>query len=621
MKISPVRLEKINSIHYLNPSKKVLNTQKEPEFRGISNVHHHFINFNKKDYDYKPLASVKPITTPVGHYDNLDKFCELFASKINSQLLAPSEEDIENLIKEVQFKTKADEKEVKEVLYNLTAFSGYQSFDIISETIKKHNIGQFGFRGGLLGSLTKSLSNCAIDYLIRNKKFCECRGEKIGIVLDNQTITAIENLKKSKSTNDKKNYKRFIEYIKDGDIIFLNLKGWDIKTKNNGYKSANFLTGSGYLKDLAIETIDSLKSGKSEDEIYYSDFKERLYELIKGDVKKEKLHFEDVYPKAKTNIASKDILDNLKPKTITKEQIKAYIEAFSRYTQSKFDREYASPVFSKYLDEMTRAYSIDSLAVALKNLHEKIKKTAETLGEDESNLSYIVPDVNKSFSIISAMYALVNNLSQEDFDNVYTVSERNKAKTKVVLDDVSGSGTTEKKVICNYKFYQDEKIKIIYAPVILCKKALDCPRSIYDYPSAHSYEVAMHDLSEIKDLLLSRDFPNPDGLDDTGIDYNQKLDETIKRNFKILTKDDLKTLFDKLDTGYDDLSLSIAFPYMIPDNCSDLASLILKNLLFVENEETNKPFKYYKIKGHKGLIDSYREINYLAKEFISSGRA
>ena len=619
MKISPIKINSIRNIFKpLYPVNNLINA-KISGIREISNAHYPVLNF-KGDYNYTPVASVKPIFEPVGHYDDLDKFSELFADKINSQLLAPTEDDIQNLIKEIQFKTKANEKEVKEVLYNLTAFSGYQSFDKISEAIKKYNIGQFGLRGILLGSIANSLSNYAIDYLVRNKKFCEHGGKKSAIVLDDQTLKAIENLKKSKDENDRKNYETFIEDINNGDIIFLNLKGWDIKTINNGYKSANFLTGSGYLKDLAIETINSLKSGKNENKIYYSDFKERLYKLTKDDVKKQKLHFEDVYPQGKTNITSKDILDNLKPNTITKEQVKAYIKSYLQHTKTVFDKENVSCVLLKYLDEMTRVYSIDSLAVSLKNLHEKIKQTAEILGEDESNLSYIVPDTQKSFAIISAMYALVNNLSQEDFDNFYRVSDKNKSKTKVVLNDVSGSGATEKKVICNYKFYQDEKVKIIYAPVILCQKALNCPRSIYDYPSAHSYEVAMYDLSEIKDLLLSRDFPNPDGLDDTGINYNQKLNEAMDKNFKLLTKDDLETLFNKIDTGYDDLTLSVAFPYMIPDNCSDLASLILKNLLYVENEETNKPFKYYQIKDNEGMIDAYREIDYNAKELISSGR-
>ena len=127
MKISPVRLEKINSICCIKPPKTALNIQKELEFRGISNVYHHFINFNKKDYDYKPVSSVKPITTPVGHYDNLDKFCELFASKINSQLLVPSENDIANLISRIKSKTNAPDSLIRQVLADLSAFSSYKS--------------------------------------------------------------------------------------------------------------------------------------------------------------------------------------------------------------------------------------------------------------------------------------------------------------------------------------------------------------------------------------------------------------------------------------------------------------------------------------------------------------
>ena len=617
MKISPIPINQVRNIFKpLYPINNLV-AKKTSNLKKISNTYYPVLNF-KGNYSYTPVANIKPIFEPVGHYDNLDKFCKLFAQKINSQLLAPTESDIENLIKEIQFKTKASEKEVKEVLYNLTAFSGYQSFDKISNIIKKYDIKQFGLKNLRFSKTIDSLSNYAIDYLIKNKKFANYGNSKFAFILDNQTLTALENMKKSSNDCDKENYKFFIENIDKGNIVFLNLKGWDIKTKQNGYKSANFLTGSGYLKDLAIETINSLKSGKSESEIYYSDFKERLYKLTKHDIKKEKLQIEDISPQNKTNITSKDILDNLKPKTITKEQIKAYIKSYLQHTKTAFDKENISCVLLKYLDEMTRVYSIDSLAVALKNLHEKIKQTAERLNENENNLSYIIPDTQKSFSIISAMYALVNNLSQNDFNSIYMISDKNKDKTKVVLDDVSGSGTTERKAICNYKLNQDEKIKIIYAPVILCKKALTYRRSIYDYPNAHSYEIKMNDLSEIKDLISeSRE---SDGLNGKNVDYSKKTEETLNKSFKILTKDDLETLFNKIDTGFDDLTLSVAFPYMIPDNCSDLASLILKNLLYAENEETNKPFKYYKIKECKNLMDTYKNIDRYAKELISSGK-
>ena len=132
MQISPV---KITPFHfYINKPKNLStksysDTKSEINFKGISNAYCADFDINKPKYEYKTIASVKPIYEPIGEYNDLDEFSELFAQKINSQLLAPTEDDIENLINRIQFKTKASRKTIKEVLYNLTAFSGYKSFD------------------------------------------------------------------------------------------------------------------------------------------------------------------------------------------------------------------------------------------------------------------------------------------------------------------------------------------------------------------------------------------------------------------------------------------------------------------------------------------------------------
>ena len=578
-----------------------------------------------KQYTYKPIASVKPNFEPVGHYDDLDKFAELFAQKINSQLMIPTEEDIENLINRVQFKTKASRKTIKEVLYDLTAFSGYRAFNELSKTVKKHGIKRFSLNGFSYNSpVSDSLTGCAVDYLAKYKEFCNCEGNKIALILDNETAQMLENLKKSTDPRDIENYKIFIEDLKSDNIVFLNLKGWNIKTAKNGYKSANFLTGSGYLEDLAIETVRSLQNGQEEDKIYYSDFRERLYELLGDDVDKEKIQIETVCPQdnKKDEIKTSDILDNIKPKSMTKEIIKAYIKSYLHFKRGYFEKESEamSPLL-KYLDEMTCVFSIDSLANALKNLHGKIEQTAKDMGEDINNLSYIVPDGSRSFGLISAMYANVNDIDSKNFDSLYYVRKENKPKTKVVLDDISASGTTEKKVVCNYRIYQDEKSKIIYSPVILCKKALNSEDNELDQPDGHICEIFLKDLSEIRGLLLERQYPDNEDSDDDKL--NEQIQETIKKDFRILTEKDLYTIFNKIDKGgYGGLRLSVMFPYMIPDNSTDLASLLFKNLLYYENSETNKPLsKMYDCNRQENVVKTKCEqIDEYAQTLISSGK-
>ena len=120
-------------------------------------------------------------------------------------------------------------------------------------------------------------------------------------------------------------------------------------------------------------------------------------------------------------------------------------------------------------------------------------------------------------------------------------------------------------------------------------------------------------------MILARELP--DETDDNGKNIYKSIKEKVGEDFKLLEEEDLITLYNKIDKGYDRMALSVMFPYMIPDNCSDLVSLIFKDLLYCVNSETNKLKKYYEIKRSEVQSVLFDKIDEYARLLILSGRA
>ena len=572
----------------------------------------------KKNFSYKPIASLKPIKEFIGNYDDLDKFSELYAKKINSNLLIPTEDDIENLVLRIQVKTKASKNQIRNVLYNLTCFSSYRSFDELSKAAKENDIGRFGLNDGSENNMVMdSITNAAVEYLAANKHFCELKGNKIGIILDSATLTSLENIKNSDNKNEKSLYTKFLSKISNDEIVFFNIKGWDIKTKSDGYKNANFLSGSGYLEDVAIDVIKQLQLGSKEDSIYYSDFKERLNNLAED----KKINIVDIQIPNKSVISNSDILDNLNPKGVTAKDIKTMVLSYLFYKEPTIYNKKVRTALLKYLDEQTMVYSADKLALTLKNMAKKIEKylKEENISKEEI---YLIPKFNKSFSLIGAMYQQINNinplnikytdcLEQEDSDSDSDL--KNSKGPKVILDDISASGTTEKDAVLEIKKKIDSGGTIIYAPVVLCKSSQLSAREKDTTPDKYCYETYLKDMGAINSIIESEkaNAKNYSKLD------NITLEEEIGKDSKLLNSDECKILLEIVNMGYKGAGACVVFPHMIPDNSSDICALLFKNLLYKNNGSTNKPifthFSNYE-------LSVYRKIQQMANELTLSAR-
>lgn len=613
MKISPVsflyknQLKQINfaSSNHTSPisQKKVSNNYAEIPLYVYEKPKVKYSPY--KEYSYNPIASVKPIEDLVGNYDNLDKFSELYAKKVNSNLLIPTEEDIEDLVLRIQKATNAKPELIRNVLYNLTFFGSYKSFDVFENLVNDLNIGEFGITDVAdKNPITYDVSsNSAIEYLINSKEFIRYKGDKTGYILDNNSLLQLENYKNSSDKKDRKIFDQFLFDVENNRVIFFNIKGWDIKTKFNGYKNANFLSGSGYLENLAVEVIKRIQDGEKPNSIYYSDFKERLSNIL--DEIKPKIVDVDI---KNENITNKDILKNISSKAIDKEQVKKYIENFIRIKQKNYSEKRVQEAILKYLDEQTIVYSIDSLSAALKNLACDIQKNLAAKGYDKDEIAYIIPECLKSFSIITAMYAQINGVDPKNINSLYRIPNKNLKKAKVILDDVSASGATEGKACYEYKInYGTKNVPLIYAPTVMCNRSENSKDRPYSsYPDSFFCDKYVYDLAKSSELaeMIKVSYNN---------DIAEKHEDDLKKyakNYKVLNSEDLKILNDVLYKGYVSNGLCVMFPYMIPDNASDLASLLLGDLLYINNDKTNKLrlFLFFRRRFEQGDYDTYMSI-------------
>ena len=124
-------------------------------------------NTKPVEFKYSKISSLAPSYEIFDcDYDNLDEFCRKFSKKLNSQLNPILRQDLQTLINKIKSKTKAEEELIKEVLFQLTSFTKYNSLNILESYFKKTNISYFGIESFSQKSSTQNLStNQSLNYL------------------------------------------------------------------------------------------------------------------------------------------------------------------------------------------------------------------------------------------------------------------------------------------------------------------------------------------------------------------------------------------------------------------------------------------------------------------------
>ena len=500
-------------------------------------------------YEYKPISSKKQNYGLIdGQYRNIDEFSELFSQKLNSQLLIIENEDIENLINRIKLKTKAPDNLIKEVLYNLTLLSGYNSIKYFDNLSKKFSTNLFGVNPLDTDSFSDASLNTALNYLSSEKQiFSAGSNEKRIVVLDDNFLQEVEYAKYSKNPA----YLDFINKAKNGEFVFLNLPSWDIKCLDGNYRSANFLLGTGFLEDIAIDTIKRIYRGEKLEDILYGGFENRLTKITgASDIV---IHKPPIPLKTKS-ISNNDILNNIKTPSISKDEVKKLILQERALIEPKSKRKQFTKALCKFLDEFSIVYSTNSMASDLVQLHKAIKSKINS----SKTSQYCIATDEKSPSYVTSIYAKLNNIdpfiitscTNKDY---YKLARILHGKDTILLDDNSITGGS----ILGFSS---------------------------DVPSIDTYWFVLLATNEaIKKLKDEKNKPIPKSFNQLRTLKNESNKRYSISESKLLNQSELELLKTNIGWGYEDSGVLCAFPYIIPDNCIDISAVLFDKLLFKNN--------------------------------------
>ena len=608
MKISPVIL--------LNPRFDVIKTGKNtPEANKNQYPNSLLISYPKEFYfcdknktqqqnfEYLPIGLKKASNELVYNYENLKKFSKLYAQKLNAQLMPIEKQDIEKLIDDIKKATNADLKTIKEVLYSLTLFSSYNSLALLEEIFQKEEISRYGLIYFHRDATPPNFSsNGCISYIASQKAQLPYKNGEYGVLILDKTILAqLKKFKNSKNPDDIRTYESIVRQIKSKQIKVLNLIGWDVKCSDEKYRSANFFSGTGYLKDLTNDIIKRIQKGEKLENILCKNNENVLKDILKEDIGEddiEVISFPNVDDTKEKSVD--DIFENLKIKTFSPEKIENII---SLYIDKTYPKDYPKKDYQialcKLLDEQSKVYSADSLAYELKLLYAKISSVLKTKGYEKNDILYCVPDASKSFGLINYMYKRVNEIDEDNIVGMgsYLNTSPNSAKAKVILDDISASGLTQERTssLLRNKLLSFEE-PIYYANLITCDSAAQQTHSPL-YKGETIYLTKTPDLGALfKTRCTLSELAGEDiDIDDPRNYVNEYRKIFCEKRFKTITPQDIKILENSLYLGYASSGLSCAFPYMLPDNNNDLASLIFQDILYRNVPEANKTLNVLKM--------------------------
>ena len=207
----------------------------------------------------------------------------------------------------------------------------------------------------------------------------------------------------------------------------------------------------------------------------------------------------------------------------------------------------------QYVKASGDVYTPASMNQRLIEQHDAILAFAQRKGIDESDIVYVVPNADKSYSAVAAMYKRANPgsanqfISAEDFASRAAALEAD-GKMVVVLDDVAGSGKSldEVRAMIRERGFDGP---LAISPVIASQDAMDGSVVIsnYDFPGFQARMDADPNFAMLPGSVRP-------SLADT--DFYRSLPANKQQELLRLLK----------NRGYGDQGLLVVMPYMAPNN-------------------------------------------------------
>ncbi len=521
-----------------NPQLKKVNTTLLNTYFGIS--------FKGDELKYDPIVKASPVFRPVcNNYDDIDEFAEKYEAKLNSELLNPNIDDINKLISDIKLSTNADEKLILKTLYRLTQFSSYKSWEFMEKATEELEL-------SLPVPVRSNPLNCTFGYIyfkFPSKKDDFSRVSPF--FADNIWLNILEkntgSRNKERVTNQADKVKKLLELNRAKICI---LDGYDVKASDGKYYSTSFLSGSGYLKSLAIDTIKRIQKGENIENILNKDIVLRLYKLLPESYG----NIEIIRTDLTEDITPETILNNLRHPVPDKQYIKNLILKLS---EAKLPNDISNMSLSekqtaimKYLDNFTYVFSPESLSRSLKKIKEEFDFMEHKSGK--KNLYYIPHDI-KSNVLINYMYQKANGLDSSSF--TFDIEDLTPKNNIIILDDMSISGQSQMQVV---KWFHND---------ILTEDFLNTNFYFYSIISANPKLWTTDANCHTRTLYTAQDAP-----------------EKIYKTFTGKECSYLK----KFASTYKNGIMGIGMPYMLPDNNSYISATILSPMLYKNTRFSNK---------------------------------
>ena len=484
-------------------------------------------------------------------------FSKYMEKKIQDKLMVKTEADVQNIIDNVVAQTNADEKLVAEVLGRVAQFSSYNQLSAISDTLDKNNIFSI--------YLSSNESDLNDDFIYLNELKHLLHISRDG--KNKAYFVDFNNLNYAKEQ-----YYRELRFKENGVEIYKPLKffvvdGWNYR-KDGQTKSYTMLGSEDSLENTVKSIVqDVQKTGKTVDEVLNGEIIEKIKTEIDEDldvviVKNDKL----------TDYSAKSIAKIMEPVYPKAEEIKAAVDLLVENEGRKYagvKPEEQKRLLNIYLDSMFNCYSPQTLDIELKKKYQAIESKVKSLGKTMDDVYYIIPDKNKSFSLITRQFAKVNNIDNEKLIEPHSYELFEDGKIGVVLDDFSGTGESQISVLDYGRFLrriapyslEGNQSHVIFAPIFATRTA---KRYIELYIKSMEREGI--------------DFFMPNKV----ISFNKTMPDHL--NSKEITH--LRDLLG--GKGYHSTATSSVFPYSIPDNNTAFASLI--SAMFVNKAHENHAF-------------------------------
>ncbi|MCD8377835.1 MAG: hypothetical protein LUB59_03510 [Candidatus Gastranaerophilales bacterium] len=471
-------------------------------------------------------------------YNTVKETYNIYKENLNELTI----KDIHKSVENITANTKFTREEVLEAMQHLTQFASLRSVKKIGQVLNQHDI-------SLLGDTYKSISfwsknkqikkmgtpgdagfndtglHKSLDYLLNKKNISVLnfyKSDNVAIFLDENKISQMENLQKN-------NPALFNEFIHTPRFKFFTISGWD-----------NGITFADRNVNLEEKTVELLKTARDKNISIKAAIDKPINDRI------DKLGIIPITIKNEGLANETCVYKQLAPEKMTENEFFNIIDANSivhskgNTTEDILNKSIAA----EYVRNNMRVYTSEKLSKSLVKMHEKFVEYAAERQKTPDDIIYIMPDETKSYVFVNYCYQRVNKVPQERFKTVSDIKRDKscvKDKLVVFLDDSILSGDS----LSSIMLFDIVKSLLKNSSGTVFSYICGSETAIKKYGRNKSYDLIV--LDKVKGTLRNSKNHGESPL----------LEKVIGPN------------------GYDrSESFCLMFPYMSPDNNSQLASNI-----------------------------------------------